>query len=139
MQEQLAWADGLFAVGGRVTATTFLLSLKPVAIGDANATSFVLQANSVREESCAGASFKKSPAVLHNEPGAHSFCSHRLSVLTSTLFLHPLSSYTRSLLTPPEKKRKHSLYVDSETFAITIVLPILGHKCLATVPEYIYL
>lgn len=66
MQEKLAWADGLFAVGGRVTTTSFLLSLETVAIGHWDVTSFVLQANSVREESCAGVSFKKSPAVLHS-------------------------------------------------------------------------
>ena len=71
MQEQLAWADGLFAVGSRVTATSFLLALESVAIGAANATSFVLQANSVREESCTGGSFKNIPPVLPNGPGVH--------------------------------------------------------------------
>ena len=70
MQEQLAWADGLFAVGGRVTATSFLVCSKTVAIGAASVKSYVLQVNSVREESCAGVSFKESSAVSHNGPGA---------------------------------------------------------------------
>ena len=107
MQEQLAWADGLFAVGGRVTATRFLLSLKPVAIGGTNVTSFVLQANSVREESCAGASFSNSPAVLHNGPGPHSLCSHPLSFLNN----HSLCSHPRSLLAPREPKKRRSIRV----------------------------
>ena len=85
MREQLAWADGLFAVGTRLTATRFSLALKPVAIGAADVTSFVIQANSVREESCGGESLSNSPAVLQNGPGARSLCSHPPSFLVLTL------------------------------------------------------
>ena len=128
MQEQLAWADGLFAVGGRVTATSFLLSLKSVAIGGTNATSFVLHASSVREESCAGASFSNSPAVLHSGPGPYFLCSHLLSFLnTGSLCSHP-----RSFLAPRAKKIEEASVVSwLRQFAITVMLLMLGRRCVA--------